>query len=225
MNIYSLKIVPWGLVVVLWTLSYAGIIEAQCRTAQLSENRRYRLGVTGGCHDCYGGEWEYSLYVTPSTQLWNKTLIWGGMPVISTRGETAIPQQDAYIMFYDRTGEHIGQFSGTSSGLQLFRSDMFYCLSPVHVYSSDGTQYYLALQSALEQSAIIVSLDHAGHERWRQYLESPHKTCAIHVFQQTLLIDDFGPAISGYVDNAYLLDKASGRILQRYPFNMTLKTI
>lgn len=180
-----------------------------------SENGAYLLRVSGYFHDDFSGEVRLALSGSDGKELWEKGVVYHGLPTVSNLGDVAVPQPNS-VIFYDERGHIRGTFRipGQQFSFNCSDDEVFYSIQ--HKYSPDGGKYCVCIRNKGTGLVQLHCLDQQGSELWNQNLGSRYNLSKIYFapYFQRLIVDDFAFAGSGYSNRLYLLDLQNGKVVR-----------
>lgn len=180
-----------------------------------SENGTYLLRVSGYFHDDFSGEVRLVLSGSDGKDLWEKGVVYYGLPTVSNQGDVAVPQPNA-VTFYDERGHVRGTFRipGQQFSFNCSGDEVFYSLQ--HKYSPDGGKYCVCTRGKKTGIVQLHYLDQQGSVLWNQNLGSRYNLSKIYFASpfQRLVVDDFAFSGLGYSNHLYLLDSQNGKVVR-----------
>jgi len=178
---------------------------------EFSQNKNYRIELTGRVHDDFYGECRYVFFNAGGKLFWDKSMTYQGIPKVSNRGDIAIFFANR-IAFFDSTGNEKGSFKKTIYPYKA--CDELEWLPSAHNFSSDGKFYYLFSGSLSSDTTILYCLSNKGEELWKTEL-SDYCPCNVQTLNDLILVDDFCWATTDVTNSLLLLKINSGEEIER----------
>lgn len=185
-----------------------------------SENGAYLLRVSGHFHDDFSGKVRLALSGSDGKELWEKDVVYHGLPTVSNLGDVAVPQSNA-VIFYDERGHIRGTFRipGQQFSFNCSDDEFFYSLQ--HKYSLDGGKYCVCIRNKETRLVQLHYLDQQGSRLWHQNFGPRYNLSKIFFAppSQRLVVDDFAFSSLGYSNRLYLLDSQNGKVVREIAAN------